>query len=280
MEGRKGQDRGKLLREGRIGYLTAAERESVANFLERLAERCGDQVARVIFFGSRARGDHDAESDIDLLVVTRNGKAVVEQTVLSLMSDEPYLSVLVLSAQDYREHQRLQDPLYVNLRRDGIELWDPEAWLEEERTVKLDFREGEPRTMDEATKETIRIYLDLAHEALEDARYLRAGNRFRGANSKAYYAAHYALVAALYALNVVRSKHSGVESALSQFLVKPGYIEEEFKDIFIELRRLREDSDYEPRFVPNAAQTDRLVANAERFVARMEQFLRERGAFD
>jgi len=181
--GQSDGNRGRFLREGRIGYLTAAEREKVATFLERLAERCGDQIARVIFFGSRARGDHDAESDIDLLVVTRNGKPAVEQAVVALMSDEPYLSVLVFSAEDYREHQRLQDPLYVNLRRDGIELWDPEAWLKEERTVKLDFREGEPRTRDEATKETIRIYLDLAHEALEDARYLREGDRFRGAKT-------------------------------------------------------------------------------------------------
>lgn len=101
------QDRSRLLREGRVGYLTTTEQESVAGFLEGLAERCGDQIARVILFGSRARGDHDEESDIDLLVVTLDGKSVVKEAVSALKSDEPYLSVLVLSVQDYREHQRL-----------------------------------------------------------------------------------------------------------------------------------------------------------------------------
>ncbi|MFQ5855903.1 MAG: HEPN domain-containing protein [Anaerolineae bacterium] len=273
-------ERGKWLRESRAGYLTAPERDTVANLLDQLERECRDQIARVILFGSRARGDYEPESDIDLLIVTRDGKSEVDGIIKHLSRDEPYWSILVMSAEQYQEHQWLRDPLYVNVRRDGVELWDPKQWRVEEEAVPLDFEEGEPRVMDKATKETINIYLGLARDALDDARYLRKGKRLRATNSKAYYAAHYALVAALFALNVVRSKHSGVQAALSQFLVKPGHIEEEHKDIFKELREIREDSDYEPRFVPDEAQTVRLLAGAERFVARMEEFLKEHGAFD
>ncbi len=272
--------RGKWLCEADAGYLTDTERDSTATFLNQLEDRCGDQIARVILFGSRARGDHDQESDIDLLIVTRDGKSEVEESVTTLLTDEPYFSALVMSAEEYRRHQWLRDPLYINIRRDGLELWDPKQWLHEERAIPLNFIEGELRRMDEATRETIRTYIDLARDALEVARYLRRGNHLRDANSKAYYAAHYALVAALYSLNVVRSKHSGVQAALSQFLVKPGYIQEDYKDIFNELRLLRKDSDYEPRFTPDVTQTDRLLAGAEGFVAQMEEFLREQGAFD
>lgn len=274
------RERGRWLRETSTGYLTRTERDSVAKFLDQLESLCGDQVARVILFGSRARGDYDSESDIDLLIVTRDGKGQVIEIARRLTYDEPYFSTLVLSAEEYQRHKRSRDPLYVNIRRDGIELWDPNQWLLEEQTVPLNIVEGEPRMMDEAAKETIRTYLDLAQDGLREARVLRGTNLLRAANSRAYYGAHYALVAALYSLNVVRSKHSGIESAISQFMVKPGLIEEEFKDIFQELRSLREDSDYEPRFVPDEAQTDRLLTNAERFVARMEEFLREQGAFD
>lgn len=273
-------DRGRLLRESRAGYLTRTERDSVAEFLDQLGSLCGDQVARVILFGSRARGDHEPESDIDLLIVTSDGKTEVHEVALRLGYDEPYLSVRVMSAAEYQRHQRSRDPLYVNIRRDGIELWDPNEWLAEQQTVPLNIVEGEPRIMDEAAKETIQTYLGLAQEGLQDARVLKDQGSLRGANSRAYYGAHYALVAALYSLNVIRSKHSGIESAISQFMVKPGLIEEEFKDIFKELRKVREDSDYEPRFVPDEAQTARLVTNAERFVARMEEFLGEQGAFD
>lgn len=275
------RERGKWLRESRAGYLTVPERSSVARFLDQLENLCGDQIARVILFGSRARGDYEPESDIDLLIVTRGGKSQVDEITRHLSRDEPYFSILVMSADEYQKHQWLRDPLYVNVRRDGIELWDEDSWAVERELVPLeDFIEGEVRTMDEATKETIHLYLGLAHEGLTEARLLRDAGSLRGANSRAYYSAHYALIAALYAINIVRKKHSTVQAALSQFLVKPGRIEEEYKDIFKNLRKRREDSDYEPRFVPNEAETDRLLAGAERFVARMEEFLREQGAFD
>jgi len=270
------EERLRLLHESRTPYLTDAERRVIARVLERLSA-VSEHVARVILYGSKARGDFDAESDIDLLIVTRDGKEQVDAVLREIEADEPYLSLLVKSADEYAEDQRLQAPLYLSLRREGIELWDIDAWRAEEQAVPLNLIEGELRTMDESTKETIRTYLGLAHDGLRAARYLRQGGFLRDANSKAYYAAHYALVAALYALNVVRAKHSGIEGALSQFLVKPGLVEEEYKDIFVRLRKRREDSDYEPRFVPDEAETDRLLADAEKFVARMEQFLREHG---
>ena len=165
---KKGQARAdRVLAEERVPYLTDRERKSLARFLERLEAECGDRVQRVVLFGSRARGDHEAESDVDLLDI---------------------------------------------------------------------------------------------------------------ALSRAYYACFYALTAALYAINVVRGKHSGVQAALSQFLVKPGLVEPEYKDIYNALKGKRESSDYDPRFVADPDEARKLLGDAERFVARMEAFLRERGA--
>jgi uncharacterized protein (UPF0332 family)/predicted nucleotidyltransferase len=273
------EERLRLLHESRTPYLTDAEREVIARVLERLSA-VSEHVARVILYGSKVRGDFDAESDIDLLVVTRDGKEQVDAVLQEIEADEPYLSLLVLSAEEYAEDQRLQVPLYVSLQREGVELWDVDAWQAEQQAMPLNIVEGEFRAMDESTKETIRTYLGLAHDGLRAAQYLRRGGFLRDANSKAYYAAHYALVAALYALNVVRAKHSGIEGALSQFLVKPGLVEEEYKDIFVRLRKRREDSDYRPDFSPDEAETDSLIADAERFVVRMERFLHMRGALD
>lgn len=272
------EDRLRLLHESRTPYLTDAEREIIGRVLERLSA-LAEHVQRVILFGSKVRGDFDADSDIDLLIVTRDGKSQVDALLEKLDFGEHVLTLLVVSADEYAERQRLQTPLYINLRREGVELWDVDAWLAEQRALPLNVVEGEWRTMDESTKETIRTYLGLARDGLQEAHHLREGRHLRAANSRAYYGAHYALVAALYALNVVRSKHSKIEAALSQFLVRPGFIEEEFKDIFVRLRKLREDSDYDPHFVPNEQETDRLIADAERFVVRTEQFLKEHGAF-
>ena len=95
--------------------------------------------------------------------------------------------------------------------------------------------------------------------------------------SRAYYACFHALTAALYAINVVRGKHSGVQAALSEFLVKPRLIEEEDREIYQELFKYRQTNDHEPYSWPEPEETRRLLADTERFVARMEAFLREQG---
>ena len=38
-------------------------------FIRRVEARFGDSVQEIILFGSYARGDHDEESDIDVLIV-------------------------------------------------------------------------------------------------------------------------------------------------------------------------------------------------------------------
>jgi uncharacterized protein (UPF0332 family)/predicted nucleotidyltransferase len=266
----------RVLTEERVPYLTAQERKSLARFLERLETECGDRVQRVVLFGSRARGDHDAESDVDLLVVTaeEQDKAVVDRLT---PRDDVVFFTLAMSEVEYRRYQRLRFPLYVNLRRDGIELWDPQQAEVEQREFPLHFLEGEQRTIDEATKETITFYLEQAHHNLQAVHALQEDGFLEIALSRAYYACFHALTAALYAVNVVRGKHSGLQAALNEFLVKPGWIEEEYREIYQELFKYRQTSDHEPDSWPESEKTRHLLADAKRFVARMETFLWEQG---
>jgi uncharacterized protein (UPF0332 family)/predicted nucleotidyltransferase len=276
---KKGKTRAaRVLREERVPYLTDQERESLARFLERLEAECSDRVQRVVLFGSRARGDHEAESDVDLLIVAdADRERIGDLAHRATLDDSVPFSTLVISAVEYQRYQRLRLPIYVNLRREGIELWDEAQWKAEERGVLLDFVEGERRPMDEATRETIRIYLNRAHHSLRASRKNKADGFLGVAVSQAYYAAFYALTAALYALNIVRSKHSGVQAALSKFLVRPGFVEADYKDIYNRLREGREDSDYGPEILDNEEFAANRLAEAERFAARMEAFLREQG---
>jgi hypothetical protein len=45
----------------RLRHLTPHEREVLAEFLSRLRERCGEHIAHVWLFDSKARGDSDEE---------------------------------------------------------------------------------------------------------------------------------------------------------------------------------------------------------------------------
>lgn len=55
----------------RLSVLTALEREALARYAQRLSEVLGPRLARLILFGSRARGEGHEESDLDVAVVVR-----------------------------------------------------------------------------------------------------------------------------------------------------------------------------------------------------------------
>lgn len=54
--------------------LTGKERETVRLFASRLREALGDDLRALWLYGSRARGEAHAESDIDLLVIADGGR--------------------------------------------------------------------------------------------------------------------------------------------------------------------------------------------------------------
>ena len=75
--------------------------------------------------------------------------------------------------------------------------------------------------------------------------------------------------------DIDRSKHSGVQAAFGHYFIKPGTIEPEYGKVYSLLRRAREESDYSDygRFTKERA--EKMLADAERFVARMERYLGE-----
>jgi hypothetical protein len=56
--------------------LTTDERDALGRFLELLKEDLGDDLLAVWLYGSRARGEgKPPDSDVDVLVLTRDGRA-------------------------------------------------------------------------------------------------------------------------------------------------------------------------------------------------------------
>jgi len=102
---------------------------------------------------------------------------------------------------------------------------------------------------------------------------------WRGAVNRAYYAVFHGASAALLWLDIERARHSGTQAAFNEYLVKPGSIEAEFGQIYSRARKLREEQDYDLEASPlTALEAERAVADAERFLARLEGHLRKVGA--
>ncbi len=96
----------------------------LAELKQRLTALYGERLVRLVLFGSQARGDATAESDIDTLVVLRgpvNAGEEIRRTsacgaALSLKHDV-LVSCVFVSADSFRQEQ---SPLLLNVRREGV----------------------------------------------------------------------------------------------------------------------------------------------------------------
>ena len=115
-----------------IDLLSDKERRVAMRFVERLLYALNGQVLSVILFGSRARGQAKAGSDMDILVVLREPDAKIRRMVRQIAVDlwlesDIYLSTRVWSQDHWRQLQDLQTQLYRHIQEEGIDLL---AWAE------------------------------------------------------------------------------------------------------------------------------------------------------
>ncbi len=136
--------------------------------------------------------------------------------------------------------------------------------------------------MDITTKRAlVRVRIEKAHDDLATANDLLRMQHWRGAVNRAYYTIFHFASAALVWNDIQRAKHSGTQSAFGEFLVKPGLIEREYADIYAEARDWREEQDYKDfAQTLDEATAKQIVQDAERFVTRLERYLREVGAIE
>jgi predicted nucleotidyltransferase len=82
-------------------------------------------VQRVILFGSHARGEATAESDVDLCVVARgiesqHRAAVTLRRAVGLLRHKPALSLVPISPERLREKLSRGDPFFQTVLREGV----------------------------------------------------------------------------------------------------------------------------------------------------------------
>ncbi len=131
--------------------------------------------------------------------------------------------------------------------------------------------------MEEATKILINVRVESADEDLETAKELLKLKRHRAAVNRAYYAIFSTTNAVLLSKQIERSKHSGVEAAFIQNFIKTGIFRVEFGKMFNYIRKKREESDYSLRIKIDRETAERIVEDAEKFIRRMKEYLKEMG---
>lgn len=88
-----------------LPWLSPVERRALADFAADLHSRYGSRIRRLVLFGSRARGEGDEESDLDVAVIFADVDAPLRReiydlaTEVRLMTEIP-ISPLVLSEEE------------------------------------------------------------------------------------------------------------------------------------------------------------------------------------
>ena len=108
--------------------LNKNQREAIIRYLSILNEKYKEEIAEVILYGSVARGESVEESDVDLLIVTANGDQELRDEIIMacfdiILQTDVILTPLVMDEKTYEWHKKYRDPLYNNIKRDGIDLW-------------------------------------------------------------------------------------------------------------------------------------------------------------
>jgi len=101
---------------------------ALTDYVETIVNACGEEIVAVVLYGSQARGDAEAESDIDLLLVVRHDSRALRRTLADLAWQIQFVHNVVISdivrtLDEFHQMQQLRFPYFQNIEREGVLLW-------------------------------------------------------------------------------------------------------------------------------------------------------------
>jgi predicted nucleotidyltransferase len=110
-----------------LAHLLPNEQRAITEYVAQIRDRFPGRIVSVTLFGSKARGDGDAESDIDLLVLVDVEDNDLRDELWQIASDISLGHDLVLSARVFAKSRWIDIrqphlPLYRAVSAEGIPL--------------------------------------------------------------------------------------------------------------------------------------------------------------
>jgi predicted nucleotidyltransferase len=100
-------------------------RSILGDLKEDLKTALGDKLEELVLFGSYSRGDYSKYSDIDLIILVKDGLTRSENdTVDELLARYSLGYDIVISGLVYpiRSYRNINTPFYLNVREEGIKI--------------------------------------------------------------------------------------------------------------------------------------------------------------
>ena len=106
----------------------SAVQGALAAYVESIARVYPSEVMSVTLYGSQARDDAEAESDVDILVVIQHDTPTLRHALADLAWQVQFefgivISDIIRSAEQFDRMRANRFPFYQNIEREGILLW-------------------------------------------------------------------------------------------------------------------------------------------------------------
>ncbi len=110
-----------------VKNLSEIEQKAISEFLARLRSTYGNQLQQAMLFGSKARGEATADSDIDVAVIVADETWQVRDEICKFSADislqyDVLLDARVIGAARWQYMREIQAGLYQNISSDAIPL--------------------------------------------------------------------------------------------------------------------------------------------------------------
>lgn len=89
----------------------------------------GDQIVKIVLYGSYARGDYDSESDVDIVALVHGNREALQAKLRKVWDASSDLelefgTVLSPTVIPYEEYEQYRNdlPYYRNIAKEGVEI--------------------------------------------------------------------------------------------------------------------------------------------------------------
>jgi|SRR3989338_4898456 len=110
-----------------LGKLSEIEEKAVKEFSRDLRSFSGKNIKQILLFGSKARGNFNKESDVDLFILVGQSDSVIRKKVASfttkiLLNYSILLSPKIVEQSHFSFLKQLETAFAKNIEKDGIKI--------------------------------------------------------------------------------------------------------------------------------------------------------------